>query len=262
MGLLDGRVVLVAGVGPGLGKEVARTVLAEGGSVVMTDIVEDLIVDAQNELDPGGERTLRCTIDLQNDSTIEAAVSSLRERFGRLDAVVQVAAYAGAFDLLADRTVENWELTSDINVAGTLRVIRAATGLLQEDGGGSVVIVGSTAGVLPTVGYTQTAYGISKAALVAATHYLSKELGVKGIRVNNVAPGYKMGPALRGALEAWAEEANTSVEAVSAPILDGLALRRFADDVDVASAILFFISDLSKNVTGQTLYVDGGMVLH
>lgn len=262
MGLLDNKVVLVVGVGPGLGKEVARIVLNEGGRVALADISEEAMADTHAELDPAGERTLTCRVDLQDESTCLAAVDAIRNQFGRLDAVVLVAAFAGAFDLLADRTIENWKLTSDINVAGNLRVIKASTDLLTESGGGAVAIVGSTAGVLPTAGYTQTAYGISKAALIAATHYLSKELGTRGIRVNNVAPGYKMGPALQSALESWAKAADTTTEAVSGPILDSLSLHRFANDVDVANAILFFITDLSRNVTGQTLYVDGGMILH
>lgn len=262
MGLLDGRVVLITGVGPGLGKVMAELVLEQGGSAALADISAEALEDAQHELDPRAERTERCLVDLQDAGSIEQAVATIRHRFGRLDAVVQVAAYAGAFDLLEDRTVDNWKLTSDINVAGTLRVIKAATDLIAESGGGAVAIVGSTAGVLPTPVYTQTAYGISKAALIGATHYLARELGPKGIRVNNVAPGYKMGPALQTAFESWAAEAGAPVEAVTEPILNTLALRRFADDRDVANALLYFITDLSRNVTGQTLYVDGGMILH
>lgn len=262
MGLLNGRVVLIAGVGPGLGKVMAELVLEQGGAAALADISAEALEDAQRELDPTAERTERCLIDLQDFDSIGEAVAAIRRRFGRLDAVVQVAAYAGVFDLLEDETLDNWRLTSDINVAGTLRVIKAATDLMVESGGGAVAIVGSSAAVLPTVGHTQTAYGISKAALIGATHYLSRELGPKGIRVNNVAPGYKMGPALQHGFELWAAEADVPVEAVTQPILDTLALRRFADDYDVANALLFFITDLSKNITGQTLYVDGGQFLH
>ncbi len=261
--MLDAEdVVLVVGVGEGLGKEVTRAVLGAGGRSVLADIRPEVSAAIRDELDPAGESTLVTRIDVADNASCEEAVSAALKRFGRLDGVVHVAAVDAVSDSLMDGAVENWPLVADVNIGGPLRVVRAATPALRDAGGGSVVVVGSTAAWYPNEDFMQTSYGISKRGLQAMTHYLSRQLGPFGIRVNDVAPGYKMGPVLERAYESWAEAKGVTVEELHRPVLENLSLRRFAHDVDVANAILFFLSPLARNVTGQTLYVDAGQTLH
>jgi NAD(P)-dependent dehydrogenase (short-subunit alcohol dehydrogenase family) len=146
-----------------------------------------------------------------------------------------------------------------VNVKGTLQLTKAAVPLLRESGGGSIVIIGSIAAIHSVEGIPQIAYGATKAALVAATHYLSRELGPSGIRVNTIAPGWKWGATLEEAIGEQAAALNITIEEFMAPVRAGHPLRRYTNDDEVSNTIVFFCSDLAPSITGQTLYIDGGL---
>ena len=105
---------------------------------------------------------------------------------------------------------------------------------------------------------TSYAEAPAKTIDVRGTQIAYRELGPRGIRVNTVSPGFKWGPVLEQALQEQAAARGVDVEAVIAPIRGALALGRIPTDADVADAVVFFCSDLSRSITGQTLYVDGG----
>ena len=161
-----------------------------------------------------------------------------------------------------DGSLDDLAAVMGVNVRGTLELTRAAVPLLREGATSSVVMVGSTASVRQGLSAGNLAYGASKGALVTAVHHLACELGPLGIRVNTVSPGWKWGPVLerymRGEAKRAGVELNTIVESVSSK----LALRRLADDDDVAAAIVFFCSDGARSITGQTLFVDCGEIWH
>jgi NAD(P)-dependent dehydrogenase (short-subunit alcohol dehydrogenase family) len=261
MGLLDGKIVLVSGVGPGLGRQTAAAALREGAAVALGDLHGDQLEHIRDELDPGGARTLARRTDVTSGAMCEALVAATRERFGRLDAVVHVAADDRAVGGLMDGNVDDWDRLVDVNIKGTLRMTKAAVPLLREGGGGSVVIIGSIGAVQPLSEHPMMVYGGTKGALLTIGRYLARELGPDGIRVNTVAPGWKWGPVLEAGLYAQAEHLGIDVETLLAPIRARVALRRLAGDADVADAIVFFCSDLARNITGQTLHVDAGDVL-
>jgi len=261
-GLLEGRVVLVSGVGPGLGRETAAAASREGASVVLGDLEPDRLEGIRRELDPSGQRSAGVRLDITDEAACQGLVDLAGCRFGRLDGVVHVAAADRVFGGLLDGSLDDWDLAAEVNVKGTLRLTKAAVPLLRESGGGSVVVIGSVAARKPSASFVQLAYGASKAALESVVHYLSRELGPDGIRVNDVSPGFKWGPVLVEAFGARADELGVSLESLMDPIAQTLSLRRFAGDQDVANAVVFFLSDLARNVTGQTLFVDGGELLH
>jgi len=146
-----------------------------------------------------------------------------------------------------------------VNVKGTLQLTHAAVPLMRSSGGGAVVFVGSIAAIHSVEGSPQLAYGMSKAALVSATHYLSRELGPQEIRVNTISPGWKWGAALEQAIGRRAAELGVSVDDFMAPVRAGHPLRRYTNDDEVSSTIAFFCSDLAPSITGQILYIDGGL---
>ncbi|MET7517736.1 SDR family oxidoreductase [Streptomyces sp. NPDC005373] len=261
---LDGRVVLVSGSGPGLGKSTAAAVLAAGGRAVVTDLDEERARSTAKTVDPDGTRTLALRTDITGDEDCAAAVARIRERFGRLDGMVHVAAYDTAVGgLMDEHSLTDWERSAQVNVAGSLRLTRAAVPLIREGGrGGSVVFIGSTSAVKVRRSSLRMAYGASKAALVAAAHSLCEELGPDGIRANTVAPGFKYGPAVAKYFRDQSELRGIPVEGIADVFREELALRKFATDEDVANTVCFFLSDGAKSITGQTLYVDGGHFLH
>lgn len=260
MGLLDGRVVLVSGVGPGLGREVASAVLREGGSFVATDVEAERAEGIRADLDPSGDRSLALAVDITDDDACAAAAPRIQERFGRLDGLVNVAAFDAAVGgLLDDGLLEDWDRSAEVNVKGTLRLTRAVAPLLQAQGG-SIVVIGSTSFARPRRTRWNIAYGMSKGALVTATYYLAEELGPHGVRANTVAPGWKWGPVVESYFDGEAARQGVDRDVLVAGICEELSLRRMATDGDVANAAVFFLSDMSRSVTGQTLFVDGGHV--
>jgi NAD(P)-dependent dehydrogenase (short-subunit alcohol dehydrogenase family) len=259
MAILDGRVFIVSGVGPGLGRSVGATALEEGASLVLGDIDASRLSGIRQALDSSGTRSVAIEADIAAEPTGEALVAAAVDRFGRLDGIVHVAAIDYIVGGLLDGDLDDWTRAADINVKGTLRLTKAAVPALSQSGSGSVVIIGSIAAREPTEGIVQLAYGCSKSALETAGYYLSRELGPRGIRVNTVAPGWKWGPTLEIGMQAQADQLGVPIESLLAPVRDTISLGRFADDQDVANAVVFLLSDRARAITGQTIFVDGGI---
>jgi NAD(P)-dependent dehydrogenase (short-subunit alcohol dehydrogenase family) len=259
---LSGKVVLISGVGPGLGRATARAAMQAGARVVLGDLREDSLTRIAQELDPSGTRTAYLQADISSPADCRALAEMAKDRFGQLDAVVHVAANDAVFGGLMNGDLGDLAAVMEVNVRGTLELTRAAVPLLGERTTSSVVMVGSTASVQQGLPAGNLAYGTSKGALVTAVHHLAHELGPFGIRVNTVSPGWKWGPALERYMRAEAERAGVELNVIVESVCSGLALRRLADDDDVAAVIVFFCSDGARSVTGQTLFVDCGEIWH
>ncbi len=256
---LEGKVIVVSGVGPGLGSEVARQVLDAGGRVVLGDLDGERPAELLDALGYDHRRGVVRATDIRSATVCEDLVSAAATAFSRLDGLVHVAALDAPVGGLLDGDLDDWTAVADVNVKGTLQLTKCAVPMLRDAGGGSVVMVGSIAAAEPVDGVVQLAYGMSKAALAVGAYYLSRELGPIGIRVNTVAPGWKWGPRLEEAMRDLARDAGTTVEELLAPVREHISLRRFATDGDVAASIVFLLSDRAAAITGQTLYVDGGI---
>jgi len=260
MGLLDGRVVLVSGFGPGLGRSVAAAALREGASVALGDLDGARAETIAKALDPGGARSLVATLDITNDASCRAFADATQARFGRLDGVVHVAAIDHLVGGLMEGGLEDWDRTAAVNVKGTLQMTRAAVPLLQARGG-SIVVIGTIGVVRPRAEALRFAYAMTKGALLTGVRYLARELGRHGIRVNTVAPGFKWGPVLEDWARGQAEKQGISLDDLVAKLAADTSLGSLASDDDVANAVVFFLSDLSTKVTGQLLYVESGSYL-
>lgn len=260
MGLLDDRVVLISGVGPGLGHETAAAVLDEGGRVVLTDMFGDRVEKIRADLDPGGERSLAVEVDITSAAHCAALPERVRARFPHVHGIVNVAAFDDPVGgLMDDDVLDDWDRAAAVNVKGTLRVTKAMVPLMPPDGG-SIVIIGSTSFARTRRTRWNLAYGMSKGALVTATYFLADELGPSGIRTNTVAPGWKWGPRVEGYFDGEAARQGVDRQVLVDTISEELSLRRMATDRDVANAAVFFLSDMSRAITGQTIFVDGGHV--
>jgi NAD(P)-dependent dehydrogenase (short-subunit alcohol dehydrogenase family) len=258
-GALDGKVILVSGVGPGLGRAVASEALRAGARVVLGDLDGARVRAILGDLGADEDAARAVEADIRSLSACEELVSVARSAFGRLDGLVHVAALDTPVGGLLDGDLDDWSAVAEVNVKGTLQLTKLAVPLLRNSGAGSVVMVGSIAAAGPVEGVVQLAYGMSKAALAVGAYYLSRELGPLGIRVNTVAPGWKWGPTLEEGMAQLASTTGVSVETLVAPVRDAISLRRFATDRDVADSVVFLLSDATKAVTGQTVYVDGGI---
>jgi NAD(P)-dependent dehydrogenase (short-subunit alcohol dehydrogenase family) len=212
------------------------------------------------ELDAAPDRQLVTRLDVTDPQAVTALVASVRERWGRVDGLVHVAALDTVIGGLADGDLDDWDRVSAVNVRGTLALTRDVLPLMGA--GASIVIIGSIGAVRPRYGSLRLAYGASKGALATAARYLATELGPKGIRVNTVAPGWKWGPILAGYLESISASTGRTVEELLEGLRAETAMHDIASDDDVADSVVYFLSDLSKKVTGQTLHVGAGGYFH
>ena len=255
--ILNDKVVVVVGVGPGLGREVARVALRDGARVVVAARGEEKLQKAAAELDPSGERVLACAADVADPARCEALFAAAAKRFGGVDALVQVAALDTVMGSLETTTPDDWRRALDVNVVGTVNVVRAAIPHFEARGGGSVVLIGSQSMWLPAV-LPQIAYAAAKGALVSALIHMAKELGPKRIRANMVVPTWMWGPPVEGYVRWQSQSRKVPAETVIGEITAGMPLGEIPADEDVAEAVAFFCSDRSRMITGETLMVNAG----
>jgi len=256
--ILEGKTLLVSGVGAGLGREVARIALRDGARVVMAARTESVLERTAQELDPSGDRIAYRTADITRAEDCEALTTFAAERFGGLDAIVQVAAYEAVFGGIADTNFEQWQKAYATNVVGSLTLVRAALPQLKQ-GGGSVILVGSQSMYQPQL--PQAGYAASKGALQTAMYYLADELGADRIRVNMVVPSWMWGPPVEAFVKMRAKSGGLTEERVKADITKNIPLGEIVPDEDVAEAAILLASDRTRSITGQTLMVNGGELL-
>jgi NAD(P)-dependent dehydrogenase (short-subunit alcohol dehydrogenase family) len=259
--VLENKVVLVSGVGPGLGSRIAQRAADAGAAVVLAARSEDRLaaVGAQIEGEGGRVAWRRCdiTVDVDCDAVVEFAT----DRFGGVDVLVNNAA---TFVSDIDRTIETtpmdeWERAIDVNLLGSMRLTKAAIPSLRERAPASIVFVGSQAMRRSMPG--RGPYAASKAALLVAAQVLARELGPDRIRVNTVVPGRLWGEPLQEVVAEQAAADGVLPEAVLEQLRSNVALPDLVTDDECARAVVFLASGASAGITGQSLDVNGGETL-
>lgn len=257
--MLDGKVVLVSGVGPGLGRSLAVRSALAGARVVVAARTESRLSAVVDEIrDLGGQ-----AVAVPTDLTDGASIANLAERavdaFGRLDSVIHNAFVQPAQIRLLDATSDDIRQGIDINVLAALDLTRALVPALVESQG-SMVIINSIVlrNQLPGFG----AYRVMKAGLLALARSLSVELGPLGVRVNSVAPGYIWADSVKRMLEKAAAARGVELSVVRDEIAAGTDLRRLPEPDDIANVAVFLASDLARAITGQCLDVNCGHTHH
>jgi len=207
--LLEDKVVIVSGVGPGLGREVAAAAVRDGASVMISARRQANLEAAAAEIDPDGKTVAWKVTDICDEAQCEALVEAALQRYGRVDGLVNVAALDSVIGGLVDGDVAAWRQTLDTNVIGTLQMVRATVPALKEAGGGSIVFIGSQTTFWPAPLTPQLIYGASKGALASAVWFLNRELGPSRIRVNTVVPTWMWGPPVEGYVEYMVQSAGS-----------------------------------------------------
>lgn len=257
--ILEGKTVIVCGVGPGLGREVAEKALRDGARVVLASRTLAKLEAIAKELDPSGDSVACVPMDLTDESQCKALADAAVARFGSLDALVQVAALDAIFGTLAESPLEDFERAFDTNVLGPVRLARSVAPAMRDAGGGSIVLVGSQVMLLPQT--PQIAYAASKGGLRSAMYYMANELGPDRIRVNMVVPTWMWGPPVEMYVKMMAKQQGRSEDEVVGDITAKMPLGEIPADDDVAEAIVFFASDRARMITGQSLLVNAGELM-
>lgn len=240
---LSGKAIIVTGSSSGIGLAVARRLASLGAGIVVNSSTS---VEAGEKVASELPEAVYVQGDVGDPTTATALVEAARERWGRLDGLVNNAGRTVPVPIpnIAEVTAEHWDTVLRTNVVGTFLVTQAALPLLREADDGWVINISSIAGVRQAG--SSLPYSVSKAALNHMTTLLAKHAG-NGVRVNGVAPGLVDTP--------WTEDWDAQREAVTAMA----PLHRVASPDDIADACLGLIA--SSYTTGQTLVVDGGLTL-
>jgi NAD(P)-dependent dehydrogenase (short-subunit alcohol dehydrogenase family) len=258
--LLKDKTAIVSGVGPGLGKEIALAFAREGADVALGARTESYLEEVRGEIEALGRRAVHARTDITDPEQCDALVAAAIEAFGHLDVLVHNAFAPDVFQLFEDVDLAAWRQIMDVNLFGSLQLTKAALPAMKERGSGSIVFVNSM--IIRKVLPLQGGYATSKGALMTAAQVLAKELGPHGIRVNSIVPGWMWGPNVQGYFSMMESQTGRSVQEQYDEVASQIALGEIPPDEDCANAAVFFASDLSRVITGQSLDVNGGEVFH
>ena len=250
---IEGKVIVITGAARGIGEEYARYLASHRARVVLADIN-----DCSNTLDQvkaKGGAAVATRVDVASAASAADMARTALDAYGRIDAIINNAALFGAlrggrFDAISEK---DWDAAMAVNVKGIWNCCKAVVPAMRKTGGGSIVNIASLAA---TYGMPYGLhYTTSKAAVIGLTRGLARELGRDNIRVNAIAPSLVL---TEGTREFFAEKADKALETIKM----NQAIARSLVPSDLLGAVHWLISDSSQLVTGQTIAVDGGTVMH
>ncbi|CAB4052812.1 SDR family NAD(P)-dependent oxidoreductase [Paraburkholderia phenoliruptrix] len=248
--LLENKVVIVTGAASprGIGKATAKALAAQGAHVVILDLREE---DAKAAAADLGAGHLGLACDVTDKAACVKAAKAALERYGRIDGLVNNAGITQPVRTL-DISAEGFDAIVDVNLRGTLHMSQAVLPAMKEQKSGSIVCMSSVSAQRGGGIFGGPHYSAAKAGVLGLARAMAREFGPDSIRVNSITPGLiqtditgdKLTPEMR------------------TDIIKGIPLGRLGDAADVANACLFLVSDLSTYLTGITLDVNGGMLIH
>ena len=246
MGLLDNKVALITGAGRGIGKAIALRFASEGCNIAFTDIaLNDVVMETEKELAALGVKVKAYASNAANFEETHQVVDEIVKDFGRIDILVNNAGITKD-TALKRMTEEQWDSVINVNLKSVFNFTKAVQPVMWKQAGGSVINMSSVVGVSGNA--NQCNYSASKAGIIGFTKSAAKEMGVRNIRHNAIAPGFII-TAMTNALP---EDVRKQWESL-------IPLRRGGTPEDVANVALFLASDLSSYVTGQVIHCCGGM---
>ena len=254
--LLKDRVGIVSGIGPGLGREIALALAREGADVVLGARTEENLREVAGEVEALGRRVEWRPTDITGEDQCHALAEAAREAFGRIDVLVNNAFLQPSMKRVEHETIEHWRQSFEVNVLGSLQMTRAVIPVMKEQRSGSIVFINTMS--IRTGEAKSGAYAANKSALFTLARILAQELGKDGIRVNTVLPGHVWGPSLEWWFNHLAKKRGTTPQEVYDSVAQEAALQHIPTSAEVADAVVFFASDLSRVITGQSLDVNAG----
>lgn len=257
--LVKDKVIIISGIGPGLGVELALCAAREGAAaIVLAARTASKLADAAEQIDALGlgTKTLQVPTDIADPEACSALATKAHEAFGRIDGLINSAYIPGSFGPWNKWKFDDWRKTFDVNLFGSLQLSREVAKYMKEQGGGSIVMVNSM--VTRKVIGMQAGYATSKGALAVASRALATELAPLKIRVNSCFMGWMWGANVKAYVDSAAPQMGVTPEQMKAGIEKDIALGEMPTDKECAPSCLFFVSDYSKVITGASLDVNGG----
>ena len=248
---VSGLKVLITASATGIGFAVAKAFLESGAEVHICDINSEKLETCTQSLPGAG---ITCA-DVSDPAEVDKLFEEVASQLNGLDVLINNAGIAGPTAPVEDVDPQDWERTMAVNINGQFYCARRAVPLLKDAGGGSIINMSSSAGLL---GYPmRSPYAASKWAVIGLTKTMAMELGEFGIRVNAVCPNAVEGPRMDAVIAAEAKAKGISEADVYKDLVQGTSMRTFVTTYDISSMILFLCSNAGSRISGQALSVDG-----
>lgn len=240
---LSGKTVLLTGATGGIGRAIAQTLYHQGANLLLTDMDQGKLDEFAQQL---GERALGVAVNVADENAPQTLLKA-SEQFGGVDILINNAGITR--DTLSMRmTDEQWDAVLSVNLTSGFRLMRAVIPAMMKKRWGRIISMASIVGVIGNAG--QANYSASKAGLIAATKSVAQEVATRGITANAIAPGF-IATAMTESLPDNLKQA----------MLDRIPAKRMGTPQDIANVVAFLASDESAYITGQTINVNGGMLM-
>ena len=258
---LEGKVAIVTGPAKGMGAAITLALAREGVDLALAGRDMEAISPVAKQVRSLGRKAIEVRCDVTDAAQVDGLLKETLAAFGgRIDILVNVAGGRGPLETAAwDTWPEQFDEVVELNMKGCFLTMRAVTPTMRKQRSGKIVNIGGTFGLRGRA--LRMAYSASKWGLRGITKAFALELGPYNVNVNNVCPGMVDGPRFRKVCEEMAKRLGIPVEEAMRKHAEEYALKRVSTGEDVANAVLFLASDVSRQITGQDIAVDGGWVI-
>ncbi|AOM81820.1 SDR family NAD(P)-dependent oxidoreductase [Salisediminibacterium beveridgei] len=250
---LEGKVAVITGGTGGIGKETALLFLEHGAKVSLVDIDEEALNEAKQALSGHGD-VLTVKADVRHEDEVKAFVDQTVERFGTIDIFFNNAGTEGKVKPLTEQTEEEYDLVMDVNVKGVFLGMKHVLPVMQKQQSGSIINNSSVAGFIGAAGVLP--YVTSKHAVIGATKTAALEAADYKVRVNSIHPSPVDNRMMRSLEEGFSPGHGEEVKKAQE---EGIPMKRYAINRDIADLVLFLASDESRFITGSQYRIDGGL---
>ena len=244
---LKGKVALITGGARGIGRAIALTFAREGADIAVADVNFEIAQKTALEIEGLGSKALALQMDVTNYDLVEAGINKILDKMGKVDILVNNAGITKD-NLVLRMSGAEWDAVINVNLKGTFNCIKAVSRPMVKQRSGRIISIASIIGLMGNPG--QANYAASKAGIIALTKTIAKELASRNINANAVAPGFIQ-----------TEMTAKLPEDIKKRMLEAIPLAKLGTPQDVANVCLFLASDESSYITGQTITIDGGMVM-
>lgn len=258
---LYGKTALITGAGQGIGRATAVAFAKEGANLILADINYENAVETANQI---ADKNIQCwpyKLDVSDVNQINSLINFAVEKCDGIDLFFNNAGVTQHISFFDINEVQ-WDKINKVNAKGAFFCMQQVARLMVNQGrGGKIVNAGSIAGK----GYkraSNAAYAASKGSVIAMTHIAAEYLAPHGINVNAICPGMVQTDMFKGIVSLRSEETGQEALQIKKNIESEIPLGRVNEPEDVAALVLFLVSDSSRNITGQALNIDGGMIMH